>query len=44
MISMADTLLAIPFSIPILGEAFTSVGNPLIVSTLDFFVQVGVTK
>jgi hypothetical protein len=44
MISMADTLLAIPFSIPILGESFTSIGNPLILSALDFFVQVGVTK
>jgi len=41
---MADTLLAIPFSIPILGEAFTSVGNPLIISTLDFSIQVRVSK
>jgi hypothetical protein len=41
---MAETLLAIPFSIPILGEAFTSVGNPLMISTLDFFIQVRVSK
>ncbi len=44
MICMAETLLLIPFSIPILGEAFISVGNPLMISTLDFFVQVRVSK
>jgi hypothetical protein len=41
---MVETLLSIPFSVPILGEAFTSVGNPILISTLDYLIHVKVSK
>jgi hypothetical protein len=39
---MVDVRLGIPFTIPILGEAFISLNNPAAFATLDFCVQVRV--
>jgi hypothetical protein len=39
-----DLKLAIPYSIPILGEAYASLNNPVLFSTLDFFTHVRLTS
>jgi len=36
---MAKINLSIPFTIPLLGEAFVSSGNPLLTATLDFSIN-----
>lgn len=38
-----DLKLAIPYSIPILGEAFPSLNNPVLLAALDFFTHVRLT-
>jgi hypothetical protein len=40
---MVDALLSIPYSIPLLGEAFTAVKNPMLLASLDLFMDVRVT-
>lgn len=42
MIRMVDVRLGIPFTIPVLGEAFISLNNPVAFATLDFCTQVRV--
>jgi len=37
-----ETRLAVPFSVPLLGDPFTTVKNPMIFSSIDFFVSVTV--
>jgi len=44
MMRMVDAQLGIPFSIPILGEAFISLNNPSIFTTLDFLAQVRIVS
>jgi hypothetical protein len=35
-----DLKLAIPFPVPVLGEAYSSLNNPVLFATLDFFTHV----
>lgn len=38
-----ELILAIPYSIPILGEAYSSLNNPVLLAALDFFTRVRLT-
>ncbi|MCC6013007.1 MAG: hypothetical protein LM593_01395 [Candidatus Verstraetearchaeota archaeon] len=40
---MEKIKLRIPFSIPILGEAFADINNPVVFSTINFFTDVSVS-
>lgn len=40
---MLDIRLAIPFSVPLLGEAYASLNNPVLFAALDFFAHVRLT-
>lgn len=42
MILMNKIKLRIPFSLPILGESFADINNPVVLSTIDFFTDVDV--
>lgn len=42
--SMSTSRLSIPLSIPILGEAFVSVGSPIVTAALDFMIDVRVVR
>ena len=38
-----DLKLAIPFTVPVLGEAYSSLNNPVLFAALDFFTHVRLT-
>jgi hypothetical protein len=40
---LVDIELAVPFSIPVLGEAYSSLNNPVLLVALDFFTHVRLT-
>lgn len=40
---MKTVKLLVPFSLPLLGEAFIDIGNPALVSTINFFTEIGIT-
>ncbi len=35
--------LLVPFSLPLLGEAFIDIGNPALISTINFFTKIEIT-
>ncbi|MGQ9759124.1 MAG: hypothetical protein ACUVQ5_00910 [Candidatus Methanomethylicaceae archaeon] len=37
---MKTVKLLVPFSLPLLGEAFIDIGNPVLISTINFFTEV----
>lgn len=41
---MADVRLSIPYSIPVLGEAFTAVKNPVMLAALDLYLNVHIAN
>jgi hypothetical protein len=41
---LVDLKLAIPFSIPVLGESYSSLNNPVLLAALDFFTHVRLTS
>jgi hypothetical protein len=41
---LVNLKLAVPFSIPVLGEAYSSLNNPVLLAALDFFTHVRLTS